>query len=106
MIFDFGFELSGTRAVARARQSPDDMPEVVHGVQSAKSLLVLATVPLLLIGFVAIPVLREHSALFAWALGFAVLRGFSPALVLSRDRASRCRGRRGHGDATISTWSP
>ena len=32
MIFDFGFELSGTRAVARARQSPGDMPDVVHGV--------------------------------------------------------------------------
>ena len=78
MIFDFGFELSGTRAVARARQSPDEMPEVVHGVQSAKSLLVLATGPLLLIAFVAIPVLRENRALFAWALGFAVLRGFSP----------------------------
>ena len=78
MIFDFGFELSGTRAVARARQSPHDMPEVVHGVQSAKSLLVLATGPLLLVALAAIPVLREHSALFAWALSFAVLRGFSP----------------------------
>ena len=46
MIFDFGFELSGTRAVARARQSPGDIPDVVNGVESAKTLLVLATGPL------------------------------------------------------------
>jgi polysaccharide transporter, PST family len=78
LVLEFGFELSGTRAVARARTAPHTLPGVVHGVQSAKALLTLMTLPLVVIAFLAIPGMRHSPALVAWAVTFAVLRGFSP----------------------------
>src|SRR6185503_7935455 len=39
LVLEFGFDLSGTRAVARARAVPETMTAVVHGMQSAKALL-------------------------------------------------------------------
>lgn len=78
LVVEFGFELSGTRAVARARTAPHTMPGVVHGVQSAKALLVVGSLPIVLIGFVAIPALRANPALLWWAFAFAALRGASP----------------------------
>jgi PST family polysaccharide transporter len=77
MLLEFGFELSGTRAVARARVAPESMPEVVHGVQSAKTVLVVAALPLVALGF-AVPTLRAQPALLIWAFLFAAFRGFSP----------------------------
>ncbi|MGH7619394.1 MAG: oligosaccharide flippase family protein [Gemmatimonadaceae bacterium] len=78
LIFEFGFDLSGTRAVARARATLGAMSQVVHAVQSAKLLLVAATVPLVAVILFAIPSVRSRPALFAWAVAFAVLRGLSP----------------------------
>jgi PST family polysaccharide transporter len=78
LIFEFGFDLSGTRAVARARVEPHTLPAVVHGVQSAKTLLVLGTLPLLAIVLFAIPALRAHPALIGWAVIFAAFRGLNP----------------------------
>jgi PST family polysaccharide transporter len=75
---EFGFDLSGTRAVARARNTPGALADVVHGVHSAKALLILAAVPAGCMAFLAVPALREHPALLAWAVAFAVLRGASP----------------------------
>ncbi len=78
LLLEFGFELSGTRAVARARAAPGTMAEVVHGVQSAKTLLVMTMVPLVLLAYVLIPALRAEAALIGWAVVYAALRGFSP----------------------------
>ncbi len=78
LIFEFGFDLSGTRAVARARSEPATLPTVVHGVQSAKSLLVLASLPVLALVLFAIPALREHPLLIGWAVVFAAFRGLNP----------------------------
>src|SRR5262249_7524714 len=50
LIFEFGFDLSGTRAVARTRTSADAMAIVVHRVQSAKLLLVIAALPIVAFG--------------------------------------------------------
>lgn len=78
LIFEFGFDLSGTRAVARARAAPETMTGVVHGVQSAKLLLIVAALPAMGILFVAVPSIRVTPSLFGWAVAFAVLRGLSP----------------------------
>jgi len=78
LVLEFGFELSGTRAVARARTEPHTMSDVVHGVQSAKAVLALSALPMIVIGLIAIPAIRENAVLVAWTVAFAVLRGFSP----------------------------
>jgi polysaccharide transporter, PST family len=78
LIFEFGFELSGSRAVARARVVPHTLPEVVHGVQSAKGLLVVVAVPVIGVILFAVPALRRDPRLVLFALAFAVLRGLSP----------------------------
>ncbi len=78
VILEFGFDFSGTRAVARARAAPETMDGVVHGVQSAKMLLTLWSLPVAALCLFAIPSIRENATLVAWAVAFAVLRGFSP----------------------------
>jgi polysaccharide transporter, PST family len=78
LIFEFGFDLSGTRAVARARTTPEAMSVVVQGVQSAKLLLIVGTLPVVAIMLVAVPSVRRAPSLFGWALAYAVLRGLSP----------------------------
>ncbi|HEY9229318.1 MAG TPA: oligosaccharide flippase family protein, partial [Gemmatimonadaceae bacterium] len=78
LVLEFGFDLSGTRAVARARTMPHTMSDVVHGTQSAKTLLAPAAVLAGLIAFVAIPTLRNDPLLVWCTVAFAVVRGFSP----------------------------
>lgn len=78
LVFEYGFDLSATRTIARARVAPHTMSEIVHGVQSAKTLLLLGSAPLILFVLVAVPALRQNPALLTWAVVFAVLRGFSP----------------------------
>ena len=78
LILEFGFELSGTRAVARARVAPQSMADVVHGVQSAKILLVAGASAVLVAAMVASPALRQNTVLVLWTFAFAILRGLSP----------------------------
>lgn len=78
LVLEFGFELSGARAVSQARLTPDAVATVVHGVQSAKTLLTVAVIPLVFLAFVGIAEVRQYGVLLGWALAFAVTRGFSP----------------------------
>lgn len=78
VVLEFAFDLSGTRAVARARTSREVMSEVVHGVQSAKVLLALSAIPIAAACLLFIPGIRQSTALVTWAVAFAILRGFSP----------------------------
>jgi PST family polysaccharide transporter len=78
LVLEFGFDLSGTRAVARARTAPETMSDVVNGTQSAKLLLAPIAALIALGAFMFIPALRGSPALTAWTLAFAVLRGLSP----------------------------
>ena len=48
LVLEYGFDLSGTRAVARVRSDPQRLPEVVAGVQGAKMLMVL-TAPIVVL---------------------------------------------------------
>lgn len=78
IVLEFGFDLSGTRAVARARTAPETMSDVVNGTQSAKLVLAPIAVLIALGAFMLIPALRGSPALTVWTLMFAVLRGLSP----------------------------
>jgi PST family polysaccharide transporter len=78
MVLEFAFDLSGTREIARARTTPAGIASVVHGVQSAKILLVALAAPIAALIAVAMPSLRASPALIASTLVFAVCRGLSP----------------------------
>lgn len=80
LFVEFGFELWGTRAVARARTAPDLIPEIVHGVQSAKLLLSLIAAAIAGAVYLLVPSLRLGGgpALVAWAVTYGILRGLSP----------------------------
>ena len=78
LVLEFGFDLSGTRAVARARAAPHTMTDIVHGTQSAKALLA-PTAGIVALGVcLLVPSLRGNPTLVLWTIAFAVLRGFSP----------------------------
>jgi O-antigen/teichoic acid export membrane protein len=88
MLLDYGFELSGARAVATARAAGRELAAVVWRIQGAK-LLLLPLGALLLLGAAwALPALRADGALVAWALLFALARGGTglAALALAAQR--------------------
>jgi PST family polysaccharide transporter len=78
LVLEFGFELSGTRDVARARLDESELRAVVNGVQSAKAILVALLVPIVALTLWLVPMMREWTDLVAWSIVFAVLRGYSP----------------------------
>jgi len=77
IFIEYGFNLSSTRDVA-STQDPVEIGCIVRGTESAKILLTLATLPLLLIALVLLPPFRGTAvwAITAWILG--VLLAFSP----------------------------
>ncbi len=78
LVLEFGFELSGTRDAARARVDDGHLGAVVHGVQSAKAILVLTVIPIAALTLLLVPAMRDWLDLVAWAVLFAILRGYSP----------------------------
>jgi PST family polysaccharide transporter len=78
LLLEFGFDLSGTRAVAHARSVPDSLPGVVAGIQGAKLLLVPLAALILGGVFLALPTLRGSGTLLLWTLAFAIARGLNP----------------------------
>lgn len=78
LLLEYGFDLSGTRAVSQARTRPETMADVVAGVQGAKLLLVPVAALVIAGVFLAMPGLRGQTRLLAWTLAFAVCRGLNP----------------------------
>lgn len=78
LILEFGFDLSGTRDVARARVDPASMAPVVRGVQSAKFLLLGPTLLVFVGATFALPALRADWRLALAAFAMATARGLSP----------------------------
>lgn len=78
ILIEYGFDLSGTRAVARARTMPDSLSDVVGGVQGAKLLLVPLAALIVLVVSQTLPSMRGDGRLLGWTLAFAVLRGLNP----------------------------
>jgi Membrane protein involved in the export of O-antigen and teichoic acid len=78
LLLEYGFDLSATRDVAQARQTPDVMRAVVAEVQGAKLLLVPVAALVGIVALVVVPGLRGEMRLLLWAVAFAVLRGLNP----------------------------
>jgi len=78
MVMEFGFDLSGTRALARARADSVERADVVHGVQSAKLLLAPIATIVLVMAFVLTPDLRAADGFIGWTLAYVLLRGLNP----------------------------
>lgn len=78
LVVEFGFELSATRAVARARTNPGRLPDIVCGVQSAKLLLVPVAGCLFAVVLLTMPQLRPNRALMIGVIVLAVCRGMNP----------------------------
>lgn len=78
LLVEYGFDLSGTRAVARSRNTSLPLENVVAGVQGGKSVVLLVVTTASAALFLVVPAFAEHSLLFFWAWAFAATRGFSP----------------------------
>jgi len=78
LVIEFGFDLSGTRIVSRIRENPTRLAEVVLGVQSAKMLALLLTIPFAVAAFIAVPLFRDNPIYLLWGFLFAGARGLSP----------------------------
>ena len=78
LVIEFGFDLSGTRIVSRIRENPTRLAEVVLGVQSAKMLALLLTIPFVVAAFIAVPLFRDNPVYLLWGFLFAAARGLSP----------------------------
>jgi polysaccharide transporter, PST family len=74
---EYGFGLSATREVARHRDAPDKLADILAGVLGAKVILVAVSVPLAIIAGRWVPVFREHSALLWAGMFWALAQGFS-----------------------------
>lgn len=86
MVMEFGFDLSGTRALARARTDSVERAAVIHGVTSAKLLLAPIVTLVLIVAFALTPDLRASTgttalagpSLLGWTLLYILLRGLNP----------------------------
>ena len=78
MVGEYGFRLSGTRAVARVREDPERLAETVAGIQGAKLALAGVSTVLALVALMLVPRFREDPGLLAlgWLLG--TVQGFDP----------------------------
>ena len=78
LVIEFGFDLSGTRIISRIRENPSGLAEVVLGVQSAKMLALLLTIPFAVAAFIAVPLFHDNPVYLLWGFLFAGARGLSP----------------------------
>ncbi len=75
-VVDYGFNLSGTREVARHRDAPDRLAELLSGVLAAKGILAAAAVSAAVAAAAFIPQLWNEPAYLAGGLLWAVAVGF------------------------------
>lgn len=74
---DYGFHISGTRAVATNRTDAGEVSSILASVHSAKVVMALLVLVGCLIAAFCVPGLRDHRALFAWSAIYGVLQGFT-----------------------------
>jgi PST family polysaccharide transporter len=75
---EYGFEFSGTRAVARARNDPARLAELITGIFATQVVLACAIALAAVVVRWTVPEFQETPALIWAALLFAVLQGFYP----------------------------
>ena len=77
-VIQYGFPLSGTRAVARERHRPEGVGEIVAGILGAQAFLALAFLAVAAALYLAVPAFRGAPALLGCAAGYAVVHGLMP----------------------------
>ena len=77
LLLEYGFYLSASREIARHRDDPDRVAQIVADVQAARFILLGAVSLLALASFELVPVFREHPTVLFWAWVLAVGQGFS-----------------------------
>lgn len=78
LVLEYGFNLSGTRWIARGRGDRRYVASVVSGVLGAKCILGLVLVATACLAAWLVPAFRLHPWLLVWAVVTALLYGFSP----------------------------
>ena len=78
LLIEFGFNLSATREVARARDSGEECGAIMSGVLGAQVLLATVGVLCAIVASRFIPLLRDQPKLLASGLFYAVAQGFIP----------------------------
>jgi polysaccharide transporter, PST family len=78
LAIEFGFGASATRAVARNRDDPEELPRVVAAVQGAKAGLSGVVLLMAAVSYFAVPILHDHPDYLLLALATALLQGFNP----------------------------
>ena len=100
LVVEYGFNLSGTREIARHSDSPGRIGDLVAGVTAAKMLLAGASVALAAVLQFAVPVLRANPRVLWAGVLAGIALGLSPLwyfqgrermqVVASLDVASKC----------------
>jgi PST family polysaccharide transporter len=78
LVIEFGFQLSATRQIARSRNSGESVAGVFAGVLGAQMVLAVCAVSGILLFSSWVPVLKEHPAMLASCLLWAVAEGINP----------------------------
>ncbi len=78
LVIEFGFNLSGTREIARHQDNPQICGQVMSGVLSAQALLAIVGTAVAAIVAYTIPILHAHPALVVAGLCYAIAQGFAP----------------------------
>jgi len=78
LVLEYGFGFSATREIARNRDDPDRLAEVVRGVIGANTLLLLPSILIALVARFTVPAFRDHNWYLWLALAIAVPQGFRP----------------------------
>lgn len=78
LVLEYGFYLSGTRRVARARGDREQVAAIVADVMGAKALLLGAVTAVAFLAYLLVPSFQRSPAHIAWAWTIAVAFGFSP----------------------------
>lgn len=79
LVLEYGFYLSATRLIARVRDDPRRVAEVVADVQGARVLLVAFLLVAGALSYVAVPIFRSNPEYLVFAWLFAVAQGLNPS---------------------------
>jgi PST family polysaccharide transporter len=79
LLVEFGFYISGTREVARWRESREKLGEICSGVLGAQILLALTVAAAVIAVHPWIPILRDDSRLMWSGLFYGIAEGMNPA---------------------------
>ncbi|GEA16564.1 O-antigen transporter [Moorella sp. E308F] len=78
LLVEYGFNLSATRDVARYREDASRVAGIAAGVLGAKGLLLVLSLGIAGLSWLAAPLFHDHSALLWWAWLAAIFQGLSP----------------------------